>query len=514
MTEKEKNLKTKTHTERKLVGGVVLKERLINAQVREVRGIDRAITKVSYFKGNDPSKWQSGVSTYERVSLGEVYEGIRLELKAYGSNVEKLFYISPKADPRSIRVKVEGAQDIRVNNGGELVLDTPFGEVKFTKPVAYQDVGGKRKEVEVSYKVEKKGDMLAYGFELGKYDRTRELVIDPLLASTFLGGSDGDLGNSIAFDSSGNVYVTGVIYSSDFPTTPGAYDRTYNGGWSDVFVSNYDVFVSKLNNSLSSLLASTFLGGSDDDAGYSIALDSSGNVYVAGGTKSSNFPTTQGVFDTTHNGWHDVFVSKLTGDLSGGTPLTYTLTVTKTGTGSGTVTSNPAGINCGTDCSEQYPVGTNVTLTATASSGSVFAGWSGGGCSGTNPTCTVVMNSDITVTATFNTSGGGGSGGGEGGGKGGCFIATAAYGSYLAPEVKVLRDFRDRYLMSIGLGRAFVSLYYQYSPPIAEYISRHESLRFATRLLLTPVVYGIKYPYVVIGLIMIAGVLVIRRRLK
>jgi len=152
----------------------------------------------------------------------------------------------------------------------------------------------------------------------GAYDRTYNggwydafvVKLNPygtaLAYSTFLGGGDRDWGNDIAVDSSGAAYVTGVTYSSDFPTTPGAFDRTYHG--------NGDAFVVKLNpygSGLQDLAYATFLGGSDDDGGRGIAVDSSGAAYVTGWTKSSNFPTTQGAYDPTHNGYYDAFVVKL-----------------------------------------------------------------------------------------------------------------------------------------------------------------------------------------------------------
>ena len=284
---------------------VVLIESFVGAKIKEVKGESPSTTKVSYFKDNDPSRWKSGISTYDLVSLGEVYKGIEVKLRAYGNNVEKLFYVKPGASPDAIKVKVEGGR-ISVNDKGELEVETELGIVRFTKPVAYQEVDGKKVEVPVSYRLI--NDNL-YAFNVGEYDRTKPLVIDPLLASTFIKGSDWELVYAIALDRSGNVYVIGRTSSSDYPTTPGAYDRSYNG--------DFDVFVSKLSNDLSKLLASTFIGGSCYDGGYSIALDSLGNVYVTGKTMSSNYPTTPGAYDRSYNGGYgDVFVSKLSSNLS------------------------------------------------------------------------------------------------------------------------------------------------------------------------------------------------------
>ena len=326
--------------------GITLKEQLVGSNICEIKGGAKSTTVVSYFTGNDPSKWQSNVSTYEIVDMGEVYEGIDLSLKAYGNNVEKLFTVKPSANHETIRIKLAGARELTVNESGELVAETELGAVKFTKPVAFQEIDGKRVEVAAEYSVyaskndgmeckekgvqgsrgagvrgcggeletqnpkpETRNPKLIYGFTVASYDKTKDLIIDPLLASTYLGGVFEDHGKAITVDADGNVYVTGETLSSDFPTTPGAYDTSRKG--------NTDVFVSKFNSGLTSLLASTFLGGPyNHDRGCSIAIDAGGNVYVAGTTYSTDFPTTRGSYDTASNGRWDIFVSKFNNGLT------------------------------------------------------------------------------------------------------------------------------------------------------------------------------------------------------
>ena len=290
--------------EKKGTKGVVIKEVFSEGKVtKNITGEKEAITKVNIFKGKDRKKWLRDIPSFEVINLGEIHKGIEVKVKAYGNNVEKIFYVKPGASPSDIKVKVEGVEEIKRNKEGELILKTSPGEVKFTKPIAYQEIEGKREYVNVSYKILSKD---TYTFALGKYDKNETLIIDPLLASTFLGGSDNEESYSIAVDTNGNVFITGVTYSADFPTTPGAYDTSLNGR---------DVFISKLNNDLDTLVASTFLGGSDNDYTHSIALDTDGNVFVTGGTDSSDFPTTPDAYDTSHNGNEDVFISKLNNDL-------------------------------------------------------------------------------------------------------------------------------------------------------------------------------------------------------
>ena len=334
-------------------GGVGIKEIFTDKKIA-VKGLDLSPTRVNYFKGKDKNKWRSNIPSYESVSLGEIYEGIELKLRAHGNNVEKLFAVLPGENPEKIKIELQGAKGLEVNAEGELEVITELGSVKFTKPIAYQEINGKRVEINVIYKlINSKSQIsnrkflnspipeslnskypessiqhpvscvlrpspLLYGFKVGEYNKNYPLIIDPLLASTFIGGSSSERGYSIVLDEAGNVYVTGWTQSSDFPTTPGAYDEDYNDG--------FDIFVSKLDSDLTSLLASTFIGGGDDEgslADYNIciALDGGGNVYVTGTTQSADYPTTPGAYDTSCNGGGyvsclDAFISKLDDSLT------------------------------------------------------------------------------------------------------------------------------------------------------------------------------------------------------
>jgi hypothetical protein len=177
---------------------------------------------------------------------------------------------------------------------------TPLGVLKDAAPVSYQLIGGERVPVESGYTLA--GDGGGYGFTVGSYDPRYPLVIDPGLDySTFLGGTGQDAGNSIAVDTRDRAYVTGATQSADFPTTPGAFDTSFN---------QQDAFVTKLNASGSKLVYSTFLGGTGGDNGFGIAVRGD-NAYLTGFTDSADFPTTPGAFDPSFNGNGDAFVTKL-----------------------------------------------------------------------------------------------------------------------------------------------------------------------------------------------------------
>ena len=375
----------------------LLRMKLVGANPNpKIVGMDELPGKSNYFIGNDPKKWRTNVPNYAKVKYASVYP--RVDLVYYGNQgqLEYDFVVSPGADPAAITLAVTPASSrhaakmaaLHVDKSGNLVVGTEGGEVIFHKPVVYQPEESRQSSV-VSRQLHSttdKGQRTKDGgkhyvdgryvvrndqsvaFQVASYDPAKPLVIDPVLAySTYLGGSGYGPGNGIAVDASGNAYVIGIP-SSDFPTTPGAFQSTFPGSAAFVTKLNADGsalaystylggggreiignsiavdpsgkayvtgitlsahfpitpgafqtslrgssngFVTKLNAAGSALLYSTYLGGSSQDSGTAIAVDSSGSAYVTGFTTSSNFPTTPGAFQTSLLGAADAYVTKL-----------------------------------------------------------------------------------------------------------------------------------------------------------------------------------------------------------
>jgi hypothetical protein len=241
----------------------------------------------NYFLGNDRSKWRSGVARFARVSYQNVYPGVNMAFHGAERELEFDFVLAPGANPEPIGFQVSGNQGIKTDDSGNLILSSAAGDVLLHKPVAYQQQDGARQPVDARFVLEANHQVR---FELGNYDRSRELVIDPSVSyaySTYLGGSADDDGLGIAFDGGGNAYVTGETQSTNFP------------GASDALRGTKDAFVSKIASDGSSLIYSTYVGGDlggGTESGNSIAVDASGNAFVAGGTTSTNFPTSSGAF--------------------------------------------------------------------------------------------------------------------------------------------------------------------------------------------------------------------------
>jgi hypothetical protein len=293
-------------------GGGVLRMKLRNANpAAQVTGVDELAGTSNYFIGNDSTKWRTNVPTYGKVKYEGIYSGIDLIYHGNQRQLEYDFIVAPGVDPRRIAFEVSGAKRIRCDSDGDLVFKVGEGDIRWHKPVVYQEKDGTRKEIPARYAITDKNRV---GFELAKYDTSSPLYIDPLIYSTYLGGSTADRGFGITVDNEGNAYVTGVTESPNFPTTPGAFQTM------DTDTTFWYAFVSKINATGSALVYSTYLGGSSyydnhfGSSGYSIAVDGAGNAYVTGYTTTTDFPVTPGVFQTTCNvgiDCIDAFVTKL-----------------------------------------------------------------------------------------------------------------------------------------------------------------------------------------------------------
>ncbi len=236
---------------------------------------------------NEIQHFKSG--KFENLVFEDVFDGISMDLIVQESTIEKRFIVGAFANPNQIKISLAGSIPC-INEAGELLLHSKSKEIMYSKPFAYQSINGVNHIVDVAYKVTEN----AYGFEVGDYDKTKELIIDPLLGGTFFGKEDGVQLLAMDIDNQGYVYVTGRV------------------NWPP---DGHDVVIFKFNNSLTQLLGEAYLYGSSDERGMDIKIDASGNVFVAGSTASIDFPTTQGSLDVSHNDSLDIFVSKISSDF-------------------------------------------------------------------------------------------------------------------------------------------------------------------------------------------------------
>ncbi len=330
--------------------------------------------RVHYLIGNDPLRWRTDVPTYERIRYRGIYDGIDAVFYGKGRHLEYDLVVAPGADPSRPRMRFDGADAVRLDGSGDLVARVAGRELRQSRPIAYQTIDGTRRAVAAQYELEGQQARVV----VGPYDRDVALVIDPVLIySTYLGGSDrdriddvavdaagatyvtgstaspdfpgtlmpgassnvtenafvtkldrygrivystvfgasaNDAGLGIAVDLSGAVYVVGATNSVDYPTTAGAFQRTYGGG-------NQDAFVTKLSASGSRISYSTFFGGSGVEAWSrvgAIAVNAAGQAYITGSTDSGDLPTTAGALDTSNPaGTLTGYVAKLNAAGSG-----------------------------------------------------------------------------------------------------------------------------------------------------------------------------------------------------
>ncbi|MEG4091355.1 DUF7948 domain-containing protein, partial [Microcoleus sp. Pol12B4] len=257
-----------------------------------ISGLEQLPGVANFILGEDSSQWHTDVPTFNGVVYQNVYQGIDRVFKGTEGQLKSEFLVAPFADPSQIKMNYSGVNDIRLRDDGALILETPLGELIDNAPIVYQDINDQRVNVPAAYNLLGNGQV---NFSLGYFDPTQPLVIDPVLAySTYLGGSGYDAANRMSVDSTGAAYFIGST-NNTFPTTPGAYNTTPPG--------QADFLVTKINPEGTALVYSTYIGGSGNEFGHAIAVDSQGNAYLTGQV-DPGYPTTPGSFQPTINAYN------------------------------------------------------------------------------------------------------------------------------------------------------------------------------------------------------------------
>lgn len=265
-------------------------------------------TYYNYFIGTDTSKHARNVGLYNKVKGKNIYKGIDLKYYHQDGSMRYDIIVHPNANPSQIKLKIEGSDEVKLGENGSVVISTSIGDIRMQDLYVYEQET--KKQIVCKWILNKNELTLS----LGSYNKNNTLIIDPLIYSTYVGGNIDEYSSDVAADNSGNAYITGTTQSTNFDLTTGAYQTSFDGMW--------DVFVSKLNPLGTSLLYSTYVGGSAAEHCRSIKVDSNGNAYIAGYTNSSDYDVTVGAFQATSGGGGngDVFITKLN---TTGTALIY-----------------------------------------------------------------------------------------------------------------------------------------------------------------------------------------------
>lgn len=270
-----------------------------NPQAR-ISGAQQLPTQVNYYTGSDPSAWKTGIAGYQEIRYDELYPGVMLSYGSAGGQLKSTYTLSPGVDPGLIRWGYSGAQSVQVDAAnGSLIVALPGSQIHLEEqaPLAWQITNGRQVPVSAAYQVSQAG---AVSFKLGAFDRSLPLTIDPVLSfSTYMAGNKVDLATAVTTDALGNVYVAGYTRSTTFMGVPGA-------------TGTEDTWIAKLNPQGTALLYLTYLTGTDAERPTDLALDGSGNLYIAGYTGSGNFPTLNPAQPALAGGW-DFYVTKLNG---------------------------------------------------------------------------------------------------------------------------------------------------------------------------------------------------------
>ena len=256
----------------------------------------------NYFFGNEESKWVTNAPIFSSIKLKDIYKGIDVVYFFDNNEMRYDFQIAPFADPSQIQMKFDGQNEIKVSPAGDLLMGTSLGDVTHTKLFAYQDISGSQKQIDCKF-VDKGNGIIS--FDITGYDPSKPIVIDPTVVFiTYFGRNNTDYVFSTFIDPSGQAVQTGYTYSTNLPTTTGAFQGSIQ--------STPCGYVVKMNSAGNGLIFCTYLGGNNSTYPYGgCSSDQNGNTYLAGYTYATNFPTTSGAFQTTGTTFPEMFITKL-----------------------------------------------------------------------------------------------------------------------------------------------------------------------------------------------------------
>ncbi len=265
----------------------------------------------NYFIGNDKTRWASHCQAYTSITLKNIYAGIDFQIIADGTKLKTNFIVSANANTKQIKLKYKGQENLQLVNGN-LSYNTCLGAIQEQTPISFQQ----NEIIKTKYLLNNN----TVQFLLNDYNKNEELIIDPqIIFATYVGSVADNFGNTATYDNDGNGYAGGSVYDVGFPTTTGAYNVNFNGGINTGSESARDAVIVKFNSTGTQMLYATYLGGSHNEQPHSMIVNAKNELIILGSTLSNNFPTTSNVFDNSHNGGYDIFISKLSSD---GTKLT------------------------------------------------------------------------------------------------------------------------------------------------------------------------------------------------
>lgn len=258
-------------------------------------GADPLPGKSNYLIGSDPHKWHSGVPQFGGVRYASVYPGIDLIFYGNQSRLEFDFRVAPGADPSQAELQFDGASKFELSGGDLILTGEDAGGLRLQAPQVYQRDGDRHKPVAGRFVLRAANRV---GFEIGAYDHSRELIIDPVpVFSTYFGGSGAETSPSVAVNGNGNIYIVGTTQgspASTFPNGPtvGNPPQTLIGPLSLSAATPSHIFVAEIDPSQpASVVYETFIGGTGSDSSIGIGVDNGGNAYIVGNTSSTDFPT-------------------------------------------------------------------------------------------------------------------------------------------------------------------------------------------------------------------------------